>query len=164
MERLQLLTIFSGYPLLYTFIHFIAGRKQQKQTPFSSLLLSSLSKVYAVMGSIFLLLWIREVVLQLGIKNMNLDLDATPLKIWALLACLFWIPALAARPVYSFLHSLVFFALFFKDLITGIQSPSEKDILSNNMKVYTVSLVLNFSCLLVIFTGHWIIRKMFSRK
>ncbi len=161
IERLELLTFFSGYPLVYAFARFIAGDKQNQRNRFASILLYSLPRAYALTGSIFFLLFLKEMIIQSGIPNMAPGFDITPLKIWALLACLFWIPALARKPFYSLLHSMVFFALFFKDLISGFSAASGKDILSNEMKVYTVSLLLNILCLLTILTISWIFKKIF---
>lgn len=164
IERLELLTFFSGYPLIYTIVHFIAGHKQGQRIHFSSRLLHSLPLAYALTGSIFCSLWIREMIIQSDIQNLAPGFTASPLKVWALLAVFFWIPALARRPVLSLLHSLVFFVLFCKDLVTGIGSDSGKEIISNDMKVYTVSLALNVLCLFVMVTAHWIFPKIFPRR
>ena len=100
IERLELLTFFSGYPLVYTFVHFIAGSKPgTAKSFFIHDAMPSLPKAYALSGSIFFLLWIREMIIQSGIPNMAPGFDITPLKIWALLACFFWIPVLARRPL-----------------------------------------------------------------
>ena len=161
IERLELLTFFSGYPLVYAFAHSIAGSKRIQGNHFTSAIVPSLPKAYALAGSIFFLLWVKEMLIRSGMPNMAPGFDITPLKVWGLLACLFWIPVLARKPYYSLLHSLVFFALFVKDLINGISAASGNDIISNNMKVYTVSLVLNILCLLTILTISRIFRKKF---
>ena len=164
IERLELLTFFSGYPLVYAFARFIAGIRQKQQSHFISALLPSLPRAYALTGTIFFLLFVKEMIIQSGIPNMAPGFDISPLKIWGLLSCLFWIPVLARKPYYSLLHSLVFFALFFKDLINGIPAASGKDIISNNMKVYTVSLVLNIACLFTILAIRWLYKKIFSSR
>jgi hypothetical protein len=161
IERLELLTFFSGYPLVYAFAQFIAGDKQKQRNYFTSALVRSLPRAYALTGSIFFLLWVKKIFIQSGIPNIDPGFDITPLKVWGLLTCLFWIPVLARKPVYSLLHSMVFFALFFKDLVSGFSAASQKDILSNEMKVYTVSLLLNILCLLTILTISWIFKKIF---
>ena len=99
--------------------------------------------------------------MQSGIPNMAPGFSISPFQVWGLLACLFWFPVLARKAVYSLLHSMVFFVLFFKDLLNGISAASEKDILSNDMKVYTVSIVLNALCLLTVLTTSWIFKKIF---
>jgi hypothetical protein len=161
IERLELLTFFSGYPLVYTFAHFIAGSNLKQRDHFKSALIPCLPKGYALAGTIFFLLLVREVLIPSGIPNMAPGYNITPLKIWGLLAFFFWIPALNRKPYYSLLHSMVFFIILFKDLITGSSAASGKDILSNDMKVYTVSLVLNILCLFTILTINWIFRKKF---
>jgi hypothetical protein len=163
IERLELLTFFSGYPLVYTFVHFITGGKRGQRIHFLSTIHRSLPKAYALSASIYFLLWIREIIIQLGVQNMDPDFNITPLKLWAFLAVFFWVPALARRSVYSLLHSLIFFFLFCKELIAGISS-SGPDILSNGMKVYTVSLALNVACLLAVCATNWIFTKIFPRR
>jgi hypothetical protein len=102
------------------------------------------------MGSIFFLLWIRELIIQSGIKNLVPGFNLSFLKVWALGSSFFWIPALAKKPVYSLLHSLVFFSLLIKDIIASLGSDRANNNMSNDMKVYTISLVLNVLCLILI--------------
>jgi hypothetical protein len=161
IERLELLTFFSGYPLVYAFTLSFAGSNFTKRNHFSSALLNSLPKAYALAGTIFLLLWVREMFIQSGIPNMAPGFNISPYQAWGLLAFFFWMPALRRKPFYSLLHSMVFFFLFFKDLVTGISAASGKDILSNDMKVYAVSLALNISCLFIVLTISWLYNKIF---
>jgi hypothetical protein len=164
IEHLELFTFFSGYPLVYTFARFLTDRKQGQRTRFSFTLLRSLSGAYALVGSVFFLLWIREKIIQSDIQNMAPGFFVSPLKVWGLLAVCFWLPALGKKPLLSLLHSLVFFVLFFTDLIIGVRSTSEKDMISNDMKAYTISLLLNIVCLVAVFTSYWIFEKIRTRR
>jgi hypothetical protein len=163
IEHLELLTFFSGYPLVYALIQFIAGNIKKQRMLLSSVLIRSLPMAYALTATIFFLLWIREMIIHSGIPYMAPGFDISPLRIWGMLGVFFWVPALAKRPVFSLLHSLVFFALLTKDLITGNHSPSGNDIVSNDMKVYTFSLVLNIASLIIVITAYWIFTKIRSR-
>jgi hypothetical protein len=61
-----------------------------------------------------------------------------------LLSILFFIPALAKKTVISLLHSLVFFFFLLREIFSQLfSSDTDKNILKNEMKVYTDSLLLN---------------------
>jgi hypothetical protein len=150
LEHLELLAFFSGYPLVYAGVHFVAGLNRKTHIQFSSRMQRCLPFAYALMGSIFFLLWIRELIIQSGIKNLAPGFNLSFLKVWALGSSFFWIPALAKKPVYSLLHSLVFFSLLIKDIIASLGSDRANNNMSNDMKVYTISLVLNVLCLVLI--------------
>jgi hypothetical protein len=161
LEHLELITFFSGYPLVYALAHLIAGMNIVTRNQISSRLQRNLPLAYALTGSFFFLFWIRELIIQSGIKNIAPGFDLSLLKAWALLSVFFWIPALAKKPVYSLIHSLVFFFLLFKDILTGLGSEAGKDIVSNDMKVYTISLILNMLSLILILSANRIFAKWF---
>jgi hypothetical protein len=161
LERLELMAFFSGYPLVYALAYFVAGTKRGMRIQLFSRLPRLLPFAYALVGTIFFLLWVRELIIQSGIKNLSPGFNLSLLKAWALMAVLFWIPALARKSVYSLLHSLVFFSLLFKDIIAGFGSESENNMLTNDMRVYTISLVLNVLCLIITITTGWILMKCF---
>ncbi len=71
------------------------------------------------------------------------------LQIWGLLSILFWIPALGKKAGLSLLHSLVFFFFLVRDLVLQFSS-ADKDIVKNDMKIYTDSLLLNLGALILI--------------
>ena len=159
VERLELLTFFSGYPILYALVMSFWG-KGQKGNPVINSLPKSLPMAYALVGTIFLLLWLREIYIQSGIKNLEPGFNITPLKVWGLLAIIFWLPALRRIPTYSLVHSLVFFFLFCKDLVLGLGSREGKDIISNDMKVYTISMVINLISLILVLLTSYLIGKI----
>lgn len=86
------------------------------------------------------------------------------LKLWGILAVLFWIPALSKKPAYSLLHSLPFFFLFAKDLLTGMQADSGKDVIRNDMKIYTISFVINVIALALLILVNYIRMKIMHNK
>ena len=65
------------------------------------------------------------------------------LKIWGLLSILFFIPVLKKKPVFSLLHSLVFFFFLAKDILLHFIQSTEKEVVKNDMNIYTISLLIN---------------------
>jgi hypothetical protein len=66
------------------------------------------------------------------------------LKIWGIFSILFWIPSLRKKPVLTLLHSTVFFLFLVRDLFFQLFSLSaDRNIIRNDMKIFTVSLFLN---------------------
>jgi hypothetical protein len=142
LHRLELIAFFSGYPLIYTAIIFIAGTKQFK-TNFKNRVVSLLPFAYALVGTCYLGLQLKKLYPDYSLENI-VHINQHPyLMIWALLSILFWIPALAKKTVLSLLHSVVFFFLLIIDLFTQSTADSDKDIIRNDMRIYTVSLLLN---------------------
>jgi hypothetical protein len=86
-------------------------------------------------------------------------------KIWAIFSILFWIPALAKKPVLSLIHSLVFFFFLVRDLYFQLTAVSaDKNIVKNDMKIYTDSLLLNSGAFVVLVIFYLIIRFKLRKK
>ena len=155
LQQLELMAFFSGYPLLYAIINVFAGnsnREVLKKLP------SILPYAYALVGSLFLGLQLKNLYPDYSFENIRLSVQQPILQIWALLSLLFWIPALAKKPVFSLLHSFVFFFFLLKDLLSHLfESATDKNILRNDMKVYTDSLLLNLGALIVLATIYLIV-------
>jgi len=148
MERLELLTFFSGYPLIYTVIFFFTGNQPSKNS-FKSRIVSLLPFAYALVGSLYLGLQLKKLYPDYSIENIHRTIQQPYLMIWGLLSILFWIPVLGKKPVFSLLHSLVFFFLLVKDLFSQLSAPY-KDNMRNDMNVYTVSLLLNLCAIAIL--------------
>ena len=155
LQQLELMAFFSGYPLLYAIINVFAGnsnREVLKKLP------SILPYAYALVGSLFLGLQLKNLYPDYSFENIRLSVQQPILQIWALLSLLFWIPALAKKPVFSLLHSFVFFFFLLRDLLSHLfESATDKNILRNDMKVYTDSLLLNLGALIVLATIYLIV-------
>jgi hypothetical protein len=162
IEKLEYLIFFSGYPLVYSLVYFMYSRGKQHQQTLSKRLVALLPIAYALTATIFFGFWIREMVIRANIQNIQPETIAF-LKAWGLLAILFWIPLFNRKPYYSLLHSLVFFFIFFKDLVTGINSADGRDIIRNEMKIYTISLVLNLFSLIMVLLVSFLLKKRFSQ-
>ena len=150
LQQLELMAFFSGYPLLYAVILAIVGKKQIKNN-LKSKVTSLLPFSYALVGTLYLGLQVKNLYPDYSIENIKLSMEQPYLKIWALFTILFWIPILAKKPVLSLLHSLVFFFLLLKDLVVQSSlSNGGNHIIKNDMKVYTDSLLLNVFSLIVV--------------
>jgi hypothetical protein len=141
-QRLELLAFFSGYPLIYTVILFIAGNQQIKNN-FKSRVIFLLPFAYALVGSLYLGLQLKNLYPDYSIENIKLTIQQPCLVSWGLLSILFWIPALAKKATLSLLHSLVFFFFVVRDLFLQLTAPANNDVIRNDMKIYTDSLLLN---------------------
>ena len=162
LQQLELMAFFSAYPLLYAIINVFAGnsnREVLKKLP------SILPYAYALVGSLFLGLQLKNLYPDYSFENIRLSVQQPILQIWALLSLLFWIPALAKKPVFSLLHSFVFFFFLLRDLLSHLfESATDKNILRNDMKVYTDSLLLNLGALIVLATIYLIVRFGLKKK
>jgi hypothetical protein len=142
-QRLELMAFFSGYPLVYTVVLFIAGSRPLKYN-FKSRISSLLPFAYALVGSLYLSLQVRNLYPDYSIQHINRAIQQPYLVTWALLSILFWVPAFGKKRVFSLLHSLVFFLLLVKDLCSQLSAP-DSNIVRNDMTIYTTSLIINFS-------------------
>ena len=143
LQQLELLAFFSGYPLIYAVTLFITGNKQL-QNNFKNRIVSLLPLSYALVGTLYLGLQLKNLYPDYSIENIKLTIQQPGLIIWGLLSILFWIPSIAKKSVLSLIHSLVFFFFLVRDLFLQISASSaDKNIVRNDMKIYTVSLLLN---------------------
>ena len=147
LERLELMGFFVAYPLLYLLIKTITeDSKNEKIKNLSRLLPFS----YALVGTLYLGLQLKNLYPDYSFENIKHMTEEPVLKIWGLLSMLFWIPALAKKPVFSFWHSLVFFILLTRDLFLHLVDSVDKSVVQNDMSIYTNSLLVNISSFLFI--------------
>jgi hypothetical protein len=141
LKQLELMAFFSAYPLVYAVINVFTGNsKKETLKRFPSLL----PYAYALTGLLYLGLQLKDLYPDYSFENIRSSFQQPILTIWALLSLLFWIPAVSKKPVLSLIHSLVFFFFLLKDLLTQLfTSSADKNILRNDMKVYTDSLLVN---------------------
>jgi|ERR1022692_3490824 hypothetical protein len=150
IQRLELMAFFSGYPLVYAVILAIAGNQQSKNN-YRSRLTSFLPFAYALLGTLYLGLQLKNLYAGHSDENIKLLLHQPYLKIWGLLSILFWVPALGKKPFLSLLHSFVFFFFLVKDLFFPLPGASaDGNIVGNDMKIYTDSLILTLAAFALI--------------
>jgi len=164
LERLELMAFFSGYPLLYAISLFIAGNRQLKNN-FKSRIVSLLPFAYALVGTLYLGLQLKNLYPDYSIGNINLTMQQPWLIIWGLLSIFFWIPALGKKPILSLIHSLVFFFFLVRDFfLLSFHLSAGKNVLGNDMKIYTDSLLLNLGALILVTLISYLIDYFKSQK
>jgi hypothetical protein len=146
LNRLELIAFFSGYPLIYTVTFFIAGTKQFNNN-FKNRVVPLLPFAYALVGTCYLGLQLKKLYPDYSFENIVYITQQPYLMIWGLLSILFWIPALAKKTVLSLLHSLVFFFLLAMDIFSQSSAGTDNDTIRNDMRIYTVSLLLNITAI-----------------
>jgi hypothetical protein len=146
LQRLELIGFFSGYPLIYTIALFVAGNQRLKKS-FINRVAPLLPFAYALAGTLFLGFELKKLYPGYSLEHIKESVQHPYLVVWGLLSILFWIPALSKKIVFSLLHSLVFFFLLVSDIFVQLFSHADSDIVKNDMKVYTSSLLLNLCTL-----------------
>ena len=143
LQRLELMAFFSGYPLIYAITVSIAGNRQSKPG-FKNKIVPLLPFSYALVGTLYLGLQIKNLYPDYSIENIKTLFQQPWLMIWGLFSLLFWIPVFSKKTVFSLLHSFVFFFFLLRDLIKQIFTRApDKNMLRNDMKIYTDSLLIN---------------------
>ena len=149
LQQLELMVFFSGYPLLYAFITFLASNKKSENS-FKARMASLLPYGYALTGTLYLGLQLKNLYLSYIAKNVTYVIYHPYLMVWAFFSILFWIPALSKRKELSLLHSLVFFFFLVKDIVLQFASATDTGMLRNDMRIYTTSLLINTGTFLLI--------------
>jgi hypothetical protein len=149
ISQLQLLAFFAGYPLIYTLVNFLATERLKEKPLLSKKWIALLPFAYALVGTLFIGLLLKNISPDFSVKNIAEQFSTPYLEVWGTLAVLFWIPALSKKPVFSLLHSLPFFFILLKDFMQI--SISERFVIENDMKMYTISLLLNTGALVVMY-------------
>ncbi|MGZ3776170.1 MAG: hypothetical protein ACXVI9_00840 [Mucilaginibacter sp.] len=150
IQKLELIGFFAGYPLIYAIIIVIAGSIKDNKGIMARTV-SLLPFAYAFVGILFLGFLLRKVYPDYSIEHIKGTIQQPYLVMWGLLSILFWIPALSKKKALSLLHGLVFFLLPVIDLYLYLFSTGvDNDIVKNDMKVYTSSLILNLTSLVIV--------------
>lgn len=163
IQRLELIAFFSGYPFIYAIVYTIAGEKHKIAGSFANRLTSSLPMAYALTGTLFIGLLLKDLYPDYSAKNIAYQFQTPYFVIWGILSVLFWIPAFSKKTIFSLLHSLVFFSLFLKDLFLYFNDSMDKEMIRNDMKIYTISLLLNTATLFFILAVSFIQQRINSR-
>jgi hypothetical protein len=149
-EWVELESFFSGYLLVYAIIYLVASKRPV--TSFvKSKLLPKLPLAYAFAGTLYWGLQLKNWYPDYTIDHLTAGVQLPFLKIWGLLSILFWIPILRKKAAFSLLHSLVFFFLLMKSFYLELfTSSAANDLARNNMKIYSVSILLNLAALILV--------------
>jgi hypothetical protein len=148
IQQLELIAFFAGYPIMFILVQVIA--RSFKETPsFFYRLQKLLPFAYALAGTLYLGLTLNNTFHAYRFTN-SIELPANPLlTAWALFSLLFYFKFFRRKSLLAFLHSLVFFFLFAKDIFLYALGKLERERLVIDMKLYSDSLLLNCGCLLL---------------
>ena len=149
LQQLELMAFFSGYPLLYAVIVYTGGDKRSRSR-FKNRMVSVLPFSYAMTGTFYLGLQLKKLYFNYSSGNIKQMMHLPWLMIWALLSILFWIPAVSKKKELSLIHSLVFFFFLLKDIVLQFASSADGNILKNDMRIYTISLLLNLCAFILL--------------
>jgi hypothetical protein len=150
LQQLEIMTFFSGYPLIYALVLVVAGNKPEKN-PFGNKARSILPFAYALVGTLFLGFQLKKLYPDYSPDHIRSAIQTPWLTLWGLLSLFFWIPAIGKKKFLTLIHSLVFFLFLVKDLF--VQAPgslANNDAIKNDMNVYTTSLTLNLGALVLL--------------
>lgn len=160
LEKLEVLAFFAGYPLLYALVRTLTGSFQKLISPsLQGLMNKSLPLAYALTATLYLGLQIRNLYPGFSAERIQEFFTGHWLRIWGVTALLFWLPLLRRTPLFSLLHSLVFFFYLGLDLLSA-----GKDVIRNDMRVYTDSLLINTSCFALVLLIFFSLRYWISRR
>jgi hypothetical protein len=150
IQKLELFGFFSGYCLIYTIIFSLKTANNNRAQTLLKKLAALLPFSYALVATLYLGMVLKDFSLEVSVRNLNAQFQLPFLQIFGLLAVFFWIPLFSRKPVWSLLHSLVFFFFLLKDIFTELKLPQGTEIVHNDMKVFTDSLLLNIATLILI--------------
>lgn len=162
IDLLEMLAFFSGYPLIYFIVITIAGKKESR-TRFKNLLIPVLTIEYAIVGTLYLGLQLKNLYPDYSLSTVKGIFDNPFFKTWALLALLFWLPIFWKKSFLCLLHSLPFFFILLRDIWQYINHKDGNEVVKNDMKLFTTSLLLNaaafVACILISLFFNWAKRK-----
>jgi hypothetical protein len=150
MQQQEMVGFFSGYPLLFLLMLYLAGQLSATSR-LRKILFSKVPYAYGLVGILFLGFELRKLYPDYSLTNIKSNLEVPWLTLWALLSLLFLIPAIAKKRALSLLHSLVFFFFIVKDLVLHLFSSSvSTDMVRNDMEIYGNSLLINLAAIAAI--------------
>lgn len=149
LEQLSLMLFFSGYALTYLLIRSLAETAVSKKI-FRYDLSDLLPYAYALTGVLFLGLQLKNLYPDYSIAQIKLAVHTPLLTGWGLLTLLFFLPFFAQKPVFSFLHSLIFFLFLMREIYLSAFRNTDEAVLKNYMHIYSYSLLINFAAFILV--------------
>jgi hypothetical protein len=164
LHRMEVMAFFAGYPLIYALVSFIAGNQPSK-TKWKGMIFFILPYSYALVATLYLGLQLKNLYPGYSLENIKQLIQQSWLIGWGILAMVFWIPMIARKPILSLLHSLVFFFLLIKDMFFQLPAfAADENIMRNDMKLYTDSLLVNLGALFVMTIIHFFLTRFKQSK
>ena len=150
IQQLEVLVFFSGYPLVFVVVRFLAHNTSLKNFRRGAFV-SILPFAYALIGTLYVCYLLMNLYPDYTIENVRHRIQQPYLITWALLSLLFWIPGISKKQILSVLHSLIFFFIIVRDLFFQLAGyTSDRNILRNDMKIYTMSVFLNLAAVVLV--------------
>ena len=149
-ERLELMAFFSGYVAIYIFLNAFTNSKKTRLSKTSKRLLSLLPYSYTLTAILFWGYVLRNLFPEYTVHHYLAQFNAPFWQLIALASILSWVPIFRKKGYYSLLHSLFFFGFLLIDFYYFIIGNNGPELLQKDMKVFTDSLLLNLSTLIVI--------------
>ena len=163
LDRLELMAFFSGYALIYLIIRSLGDAERIKKV--TKINISSLLPyAYALVGILYLGLQLKNLYPDYTWVHIAAANPEPYLKIWGLLSILFFIPALNKKIIVSLLHSLVFFFFLAKDIALHFIQSTEKDVVKNDMNIYTISLLINIAAFIFVLLVYFLYTRVTKQK
>ncbi len=96
LQKLELLTFFPGYPLVYAVVFFLAENNSFKNN-FTCRVRQCLPFGYALVGTLYTGLLLKNLYPDYSFQHTRAVMQLPWLTAWAVLSLCFWIPALAKK-------------------------------------------------------------------
>ncbi len=143
LQQLEIFAFFSGYALLFLVVRSISlSGKMPTETGKRMLLVLPYS--YAIMGCLFIGLQAKNLYPDYSMLHMQQMVQHPFLFYWAILTVIFLIPFLSQKPIFSFLHSLVFLGCMVWDVMVQFNAvQADRSMVRNEMRIYAISCIAN---------------------
>lgn len=150
IEWVELMTFFPGYLVIYAFFFLLAGTKQGNEL-IGKKIMPLLPVSYALVAVLYWGLMLKNAYPEFEISAGMGPLSHPFLKMWGLLAIFGWIPFLFKRPVFSLIHSFVFFVLLLINLLkTPVDKITGENSRQNDLRILGASIGINLVALFIV--------------
>lgn len=145
IQQLEAMAFFSAYPLLFAVVFFFEEKKYISITN-KKRIKDALSYTYSILAVLYVGFQTKKFYPDYSINTIYSSLNSAYLLYWSLLSIIFCLPVFRKKISLRLIHSFVFLFFLLKDLcLSLIGYTINKDIIRNDMAVYTDSLLLNLS-------------------
>ena len=164
IQKLELFGFFSGYCLIYTILFSLKSSSNSKVQTLLQKLIDLLPYAYALTASLYLGMVVKNISPGFSVRNLNAQFRLPYLQVIGLSGVFFWIPYFGKKPILSLIHSLVFFFFLLRDVFIQLKLSQGTEIIHNNMKVFTDSLLLNLITLVFISGCYFFLHHFFTSR
>lgn len=141
IEKLELVTFFSAFPLVYLLIQFIATEFSLNKKWIINLN-ANITTVYPIISLLYIGMKLNQVY-QSHFFAIDWYEYNTYLKIWSFTAIIFFIPFFKKKKEWTFIHSIPYVLLIVLDIINYYRNQIGVEVIHNEMRLYFISTILN---------------------